>query len=226
MRYRVFINGLIKLLARLLSLDIETTGLENVPAQGPLIIMINHINFVDGPLALALIPRDKVAMTKNETFQNPFLGPLARWYGIFGVRRGEVDRNALQQAIDVLQSGMALLYSPEGHRSGHGRLQRGKSGIAYIASRADAAIVPVAISGGEAFWENIKRLRHTSIQFVIGRAFRFRPELREARNPQMIQMASQAMYQLAHLLPGRYRGKYQDFSNVSMNHLEYLPAVE
>ena len=225
MRYRNFINGLIKLLARILLLRIEITGMENVPAAGPLIIMINHVNFVDAPLALALVPRDKVGMTKIETFENPILGPLARWYGIFGVRRGEVDRKALRQAVGVLQSGMALLYSPEGHRSGHGRLQRGKGGIAYIASRTHAAIIPVAISGGETFKANFKRLRHTRIQFVVGRAFRFCAELENARNPQMTQMAAQAMYQLAQLLPERYRGEYRDLSQASTNHLEFLTAA-
>jgi len=221
-RARRAINGLIRLLMRVVLLRITVEGLENVPAQGPTIVIFNHVNFLDGPLALGLIPRDMVGMTKIETFDTPILGTLARWYGIFGVRRGEVDRQALRQAHEILAEGKALLYSPEGHRSGTGNLQEAKDGIALIAMRANAAIVPMAFVGLERFKENAKRLRHTEIRVIIGEPFRLKALPHVGRREMLRLMTTQVMYRLAALLPAEYRGEYHDLRQASLTHLDFL----
>ena len=220
-RVRRVINAVIRLLARMLLLRLQVEGLQNVPAQGPVIVIFNHVNFLDAPLALALIPRDMVGMTKIETFDHPILGPLARWYGIFGVRRGEVDRQALRQAHQVLIEGKALLYSPEGHRSGTGSLQEAKSGIALIAMRANAAIVPVAFVGLEQFKSNAKRLRHTTIQVIIGEPFRLKAQPGMERREMLRHMTTQVMYRLAALLPAERRGEYHDLQQALLTHLDF-----
>ena len=217
-------NALIRLLARLLLVRVQVTGLEHVPKEGRLMIMFNHINFLDGPLVLGIIPRDTVAMTKYETFRDPILGPLAWLYGAFPVRRGEVDRRALQRAREVLVQGTALLYSPEGHRSGHGRLQRAKHGLAYIALQTEAMILPVAVTGVEDFWRNVRRLRRTDVQITIGRPFRFAASQEPLSRDLRRELTAQAMYQLAKLLPAHYRGFYNDLSQAAEGRLRFLPS--
>jgi len=219
---RRFFNALIRLLARLF-LRVPVTGLEHVPKEGRLIIMFNHINFLDGLLVLGSIPRDAVAMAKYEIFRDPVLGPLARLYGIFPVRRGEVDRRALQRAEKVLARGQALLYSPEGHRSGHGRLQKAKNGLAYIALQTEATILPVAVTGVEDFWRNIRYLRRTDVQVTVGRPFRFAKSQEQSSRDLRRELTAQAMYQLAKLLPPRYRGFYDDLAQASEGRLQFLP---
>jgi len=209
---------------RILLIRVKVAGLENVPPEGPLIIMINHINFLDGPIVLATISRDVVAMGKAELFRNPILGPLAWLYGVFPVRRGEADRSALQRAHRVLTEGGAMLLSPEGHRSGHGRLQMAKKGIAFIALRANTVILPVAVSGIEGFWHNIARLRHTDAQVTIGQPFRFVSKGEYTGRQPLREMTTEAMYLLASLLPPRNRGVYRDLSQASQNHLRFLPV--
>jgi 1-acyl-sn-glycerol-3-phosphate acyltransferase len=214
-RFRRFINGVIRLLMWIF-LRVQVKGLAHVPQQGPLIVMINHVNFLDALLPLALIPRDMTAMTKIELMHHVLLGPLLRWYGIFGVKRGQVDRRALRKALRVLRAGKALLLSPEGHRSGHGRLQKARNGIAFIANRTDAMILPMAITGGEHFWENLKRLRTTQVQVVLGTPFQF-CKASSAQKVSLDEMTTAAMYQLARLLPPGYRGAYKELANASQS---------
>ena len=120
-------------------------GVENVPAQGPAILMINHINFVDPFVVLHSLPRNIVPMAKVEVYDYPLVGIFPRIYGVIPVQREEIDRRAIQGAMEVLKAGEIILVAPEAHRGPE--LRQGKVGIAYLATRANVPIVPVAIDG-------------------------------------------------------------------------------
>jgi len=79
-------------------------GLENVPAEGAAILMINHIAFVDPIVVLHLVPRNIVPMAKVEVYTYPVVGIFPRIWGVIPVRREEVDRRAIQMALDVLNA--------------------------------------------------------------------------------------------------------------------------
>lgn len=224
-RFRRFMCGLFRVFARVFC-KVQIEGLERVPRTGPLIVMINHINFVDAVLPFALIPRDLFGMTKIELMQRPIAGILLRWYGVFGINRGEVDRQALRQALRVLRAGKALLLSPEGHRSGHGRLQTAKNGIAYIASRSDATLIPMAITGGERFWDNLRHLRRTPVRVRLGEPFRFETGQRSPRGDVLAEMTTEAMQQLVRWLPLAYHGDYADISTAPPRHITFVHHKE
>lgn len=209
---RRLLNAVLRILFKIL-LKLEIVGLENVPSQGPLILMINHINFLDPVLTVGLMPRPVTAFAKIETLGYPLLGFFIRIYGVVPVRRGEVDRRALRQAIETLARGEAFLVAPEGTRSHHGRLQPARDGIAYIALRTGATILPVAIWGQERFLANLKRLRRTPIHIRIGKPFHFVPGT--GSRDELRAMTREAMYQLATLLPPQYRGVYSDLEKAS-----------
>ncbi|MCD6288980.1 MAG: (d)CMP kinase [Anaerolineae bacterium] len=203
-----FVNRILRWVARVL-LRYEIRGLERVPRQGPLLIIINHINFLDAPLATIFLPRDIILMTKAENLRKPIFAQLIKWYGVFPVQRGEVDRTALRNALRVLQEGYALLIAPEGTRSGHGRLQRARNGMAYVALKSGAPILPIAIWGGESFWRNLRRLRKTHVEIEIGEPFVLQAKEGERiRRAELTQMTNEAMWRLAALLPPKYRGVY------------------
>jgi len=218
MSARRFLNVILRILLKLL-VKVEITGMENVPKQGPLILMINHINFLDPLLPLGLMPRQTTAFAKIETLSYPLLGPLIRLYGVVPVRRGEVDRRALRQALATLARGEALVVAPEGTRSHHGRLQPARDGIAYIALRAGATVLPVAMWGQERFFANLKRLRRTRVHVRIGQPFRFAHGGGKASRDELRAMTREAMYQLAALLPPEYRGVYSDLERASTRFL-------
>ena len=79
---RRLLNFFLRIAFRLL-LNLEVVGLENVPLEGPLILMINHTSLLDPAMAGGVMPREVVAMSKIENFRDPILGIIVRLYGAF-----------------------------------------------------------------------------------------------------------------------------------------------
>jgi 1-acyl-sn-glycerol-3-phosphate acyltransferase len=202
-----------------LLLRLEVDGVENVPSSGPTILMINHINFLDPFVVVASMPREVTAMSKIENFTIPFWGWIFKLYGAIPVRRGEVDRKALREALKVLKTDTMLLIAPEGTRSSTRALQEAHSGLAYIGYRGRAAIVPVAITGTPRFSHNIKRLRRTPVNIQVGKPFYLQTDEGRLQRPAMDAMTDEAMYQLAALLPPEHRGIYADVEQAAEDHL-------
>lgn len=205
-----------------LLLRLTLQGVENVPLQGPVILMINHINFLDPFVVVASMPRQVTAMSKIENFSIPFWGLVFRLYGAIPVQRGQVDRKALKQALDVLKSDTMLLIAPEGTRSRDGTLQPAHNGLAFIAHRSKAVIVPVAITGSPGFSHHVKRLRRTPVHIKLGNPFYLRTDARRLERQAMTDMTNEAMYQLAALLPPDHRGVYADLKQATEHYIQFL----
>jgi 1-acyl-sn-glycerol-3-phosphate acyltransferase len=189
--------------------DYHVEGLENVPLQGALIVAINHFSFVDPLLAGTFIRRPITMMGKAELFRVPIFGRLVRMYGAIPVRRGEGDHVALRKSLEVLRSDGALLIAPEGTRGKEGTLKPGREGMALIALRTGATILPIAIWGPKTMWQNMKRLRRTEVHMVVGRPFKPRsPAGRKASRAELVALTDEIMGHIATLLPPEYRGVY------------------
>ena len=211
---RRLLNFFLRIAFKLL-LNLEVVGLENVPLEGPLILMINHTNLIDPAMAGGVMPREIVAMSKIENFRDPILGIIVRLYGAFPVRRGEVDLQATRRALEILHNGEVLLMAPEGTRSKECRLQPGHDGMTFLALHANAPTLPMAITGGKDLVSNLKRLRRTDVKVVIGKPFRFRSSGKKVKRDVLHQMTEEAMYQLAAILPPEYRGVYSDLDSAA-----------
>ena len=200
----------------------QVTGRENVP-QEPFILMVNHCNFLDpGTAMVTMLPRSVTLFTKAENLNLPVGGPLLRWYGVVPVRRGKADLKSMRMAAEILaQEDSILLVAPEGTRSYHGRLLPARSGLAFLATRTDAPVLPVGVSGVRDVWKNVRRLKRTRVQVAIGHPFRFRSPGR-ARKETLDAMTREAMYQLAALLPPEQWGAYSDMENATQTYLEFL----
>ncbi|HEY8486776.1 MAG TPA: lysophospholipid acyltransferase family protein [Limnochordales bacterium] len=122
-------------------------GLERLPAQGPVILAINHLSMLDPILIGALVPRVVHFMAKEELFRYPLLAPVLRWVHAFPVRRGQPDREALARALAILRRGEVVGIFPEGTRGVEGRLLPLQAGTAFLALKSGAVVVPVAIVG-------------------------------------------------------------------------------
>ncbi|MCL0098225.1 1-acyl-sn-glycerol-3-phosphate acyltransferase [Dehalococcoidia bacterium] len=110
----------------------EVKGRENVPRNGPLIVVANHLSLIDPPLLSASVPRRVFFMAKEELFSS-WGAAFVRWFGAFPVRRGTLDRKALRQAMQVLERGQTLGMFPEGKRSLNQQMNEAEFGIAMIA---------------------------------------------------------------------------------------------
>jgi len=186
----------------------EYIGLENFPAEPPYILATNHLSIWDSPLLLTVCPHRIRAFAAAKHKRNPLYASLLAMMGSIWVRRGEVDREALQEALTALKHGEALGMAPEGTRArGTYALQGGKTGVAYLATRADVPIVPVGVTGTEQIKHNLPRLRRTHLRVVVGQPFRL-PESGRVRGQKLHEYTDLIMHHIAALLPEEYRGKY------------------
>ncbi len=197
-------------------------GLENIPEQGAAILMMNHIAFIDPLVMVHAMPRDIVPLAKVESYDYPLVGIFPRLWGVIPVRRDGIDRRAVQTALDVLRAGEILLVAPEGTRND--ALQSPREGAVYLASRSGAPIIPVAIEGTPGFptVPFSRRWWQPGAHVKIGRPFRIRPEFRRARARELEQMAREAMYVLAEMLPPHRRGVFSDLSQATREMIEWV----
>ena len=119
---------------------------ENIPdMKGGYIIACNHQSYADPPLMAAIIRGKFSFMAKEELFKNPFFAWLIRRCGAFPVARGSGDDTPINTALEVIKKGRIFVIFPEGTRSKDGTIGRVKSGIALIASEANAPVLPVCV---------------------------------------------------------------------------------
>jgi 1-acyl-sn-glycerol-3-phosphate acyltransferase len=194
-------------------------GLENLPPCGPAILMINHIAFVDPIVVLGNLPRNIVPLAKIEAYTLPLVGVFPWLWGVIPVRREEVDRRAVEQVLAVLRAGEVVLVAPEAHRGP--ALREAKEGIAYLAYKSGAPIVPVAVEGTEGVIKlGIKRRSDSGAIVRLGQPFRFKPMAGRLPHAALRQMTDEAMYRLAAMLPEKRRGFYADLSKATSDYIE------
>jgi 1-acyl-sn-glycerol-3-phosphate acyltransferase len=201
--------GFTRIVADLISpliVRLRTEGIENIPSSGPVILAMNHIHWLDIPLASLRVPRITHYMAKAELFEVPLLGGFIRRVGAFAVRRGEGDREALRTGERLLAEGEILVIFPEGHRSGTGVLLKAHPGAGYIAMRSGAPVVAVAISGTQ---KAFKKFRPT-VTVRYSRPFVIRQSGDRRTRDSLSLATDQIMYQIAALLPPEARGPYSN----------------
>ncbi len=166
--YRVGVAGA-KLILRLAGVNLETQGMEHIQAPGPLVFMPNHQSNADPPALFSILP-PVLVMAKKEFFRLPILGQGMRLRGFIPIDRQNRQRAfaAIEAGVRALQSGHSFLVFPEGTRSAEGRLQPFKKGVFIMAIRAQAAIVPVSVSGGAKIMpKGTMRLRPGTIRITF-----------------------------------------------------------
>ncbi|MFQ5945607.1 MAG: lysophospholipid acyltransferase family protein [Anaerolineae bacterium] len=190
---------------------VEVRGRENVPSEGALLLVFNHLGHLDPPLTLAMLPRPFTGIAVIGLRDVPVTGWLLRLAKVIWVNRGQYDREALRRGLQVLSDGGILGIAPEGRISLTGALEQGKTGPAFLARRADVPLLPVAITGTEKAAAEWKRLRRPRLSLTIGEPFRLEAE-REglSRKQQLRADADYIVSRLARMLPPEYRGVYAD----------------
>ncbi len=129
---------------------VTVEGLEKLKPGASYVFASNHLSYMDSPVILSYVPADFRFMAKSGLFKIPLLGTHLGQAGHIPVPR-EDPRAALRTmtlAADTIRTrNISLLIFPEGGRSHDGELHPFKDGAAYIAIKAGAPIVPIAIRG-------------------------------------------------------------------------------
>jgi 1-acyl-sn-glycerol-3-phosphate acyltransferase len=204
-------------------LDVEKQGWDNIPRTGPVIMMINHVAFLDPVILTGMMPRPLVSMAKIEAYEDKLIGPLLRSFDSIPVNRGAADLSALRRVLDALEAGLAVLIAPEGHRSETGGLGEAHEGIAFVAYRAKVPIVPVGISGTPDFKHRYWKMQKTHVTYRFGQPFYLDSSGERVTTDMLKQMTHEAMYQLAALLPPEQRGLYADLEQATAKYIRFAP---
>ena len=136
------------LLRRFYSLFTSVTieGLENIPREGPLLILPNHLSNLDGPLVLGLYPHMLEMVGPRDFKMEPFKSMMMAVYGMTLIRRGYADSTAVSSIIRHLRNRKHLLMFPSGGMW-EKRSFSNKSGAVYFSQLTQTPILPVGISG-------------------------------------------------------------------------------
>jgi len=206
---RGFYNACMRIVGALV-LRLRLVDAHHVPSSGPAILMINHVSWADPFLVLIAVRRGITAMAKVETFEDRRTGWMLGPYGAIPVHRGAVDLQAIRAATEVLKEGGLVLISPEGTRSKTGGLIPAQEGLAFLATRTGAPVVPIAVVGGPDILPGLKRLRRTPVTLTFGEPLHLQPAGGKADRAALQTLTDSAMRRLAALLPAPMRGVYAD----------------
>ena len=159
------------MLFTLLGGGIEVNGAENVPIAGPVLMVSNHISYLDPCVIGDASPRRVVFMGKAELFKNPVLNWLLR--GVYGipVKRGEPDTAAFRAVLARLKEGRLVCIFPEGTRSPDGTLQDAEAGAGVFATRTGCPVVPVFVRNTDVALDRKGRLHRTRVSMTMGEPF-------------------------------------------------------
>jgi 1-acyl-sn-glycerol-3-phosphate acyltransferase len=198
------------------------SGLENFPVNGPAILMMNHIAFIDPIVVLGNLPRNVVPLAKVEAFRIPVVGIFPTLWNAIPVHREQMDRRVLERALQVLAAGEVILIAPEAHR--HPALEQAREGVAYLGYKSGAPIIPVAVEGTPGYptlmgpWNAHK----PGAYFSLGRPIRFKPVSGRLPHERLRLMTDEVLYQLAAMLPPERRGYYADLSKATTETIDLV----
>ncbi len=193
-------------------------AIDEIPREGPLIIAANHASNLDavvlGSWIVPKLGRRINWLGKKELFDWPVLGYLAAHGGVHPVDRGAADVEAFRLARRILDEGHILFVFPEGTRSADGALQAAHEGVAVLAQRTGAPIVPIGIAGSYRVWPRGQALPHPGgrVTLRVGSPFRPGEELPPGtdRRSGKALITTMIMERIAALLPPSQRGVYGD----------------
>jgi acyl-[acyl-carrier-protein]-phospholipid O-acyltransferase / long-chain-fatty-acid--[acyl-carrier-protein] ligase len=127
---------------------LEVTGLENVAKAGDnAIIAMNHVSFLDPPVAMAILPKRPVFAVDTGIAQRWWIQPFLPFVRTMAI--DPLKPMALRTVINAVREGNMLVIYPEGRITITGSLMKIYDGAAMIADKSDAMVVPVRIEGPE-----------------------------------------------------------------------------
>ena len=190
---------------------VHTYGLENIPEKGGAILASNHLGILDAPLIFLKVPRkDLTALVAKKHQKNLLLRWVVNGARGIWINRDEADSQAVRAARDHLQNGGLLGIAPEGTRSKTGTLIEGKTGVAFMADKAQVPIIPIGITGTHNGIKQLISFHRPRITISFGKPFMLPPIDRKNRDASLRKNTDEIMCQIAALLPTDFRGIYSD----------------
>ena len=146
---------------------------ENIPKEGPVIVVSNHLSLSDPIVIAAWFPYQIHFIAKADFAKRRFVRWLFTKLGAFFVQRDEADLAAIKKSLTYLKQNKSLGIFAEGRRSFSGELGEMKQGSVFLALKAKVPIVPVAVINPYHLW----RFWHRDVELRVGEPFRVEGDL-------------------------------------------------
>jgi 1-acyl-sn-glycerol-3-phosphate acyltransferase len=175
---------------------LDISGVENIPQQGGIILVSNHISYWDPVVIGCALPKTRQVyfMAKHELFKIPVLGPLIAMLGAFPVKRGGADRSAIRTALGHLEGQRVVGIFPEGTRSKSDDMLDPHMGAAMLSTRTGVPILPIAVMGTRGFFGKI------SIRFGKPMYIKLAPGVKKAGRKELLDISNDIMDGIAGLM--------------------------
>lgn len=135
---------------------LRKNGLENIPDEGPALLVCNHVSFVDGLILAGAIRRPVRFVMHHAVFDIPVMSFLFRTGKAIPIAPAKEDPGRLQQAYDdiarALEAGDVVCIFPEGEITRDGAMHEFRQGVERIVQRTPVPVVPMALDGLWGSW--------------------------------------------------------------------------
>jgi 1-acyl-sn-glycerol-3-phosphate acyltransferase len=205
------LRSIVRFIMRIIT-RIKVQDIDKLPG-GNLIIAANHLGRLDTAVLLCVLDREDIIMPIAEKYKNhPLFGMIGRSTNGIWLNRFEADFSAMRRILERMKQGGVLVIAPEGTRSKTEALQKGKMGVAFLASKSGFPILPVALTGTEdrLVMRNLKRLRRSKILVKPGNLFKIEIPQGSGREEALQEATDDIMCHIGALLPEKYRGVYAE----------------
>lgn len=192
---------------------VEIIGRENVPAEGPVIVVANHFSFADPAILINLLPwhLEFLAGTNRPAAPNKIIENLPELWGVYNVQRGTSSRYAFNAAGAIMEQNGFLAIFPEGGAWAT-VLRPARPGVPLITATSQAKILPIGIDGMPDLFPVRLFRKRPKVTLKIGKPFgpyKVTGRGRE-RRAQLDQIGEEIMQRIAELLPPEKRGLYSN----------------
>ncbi len=208
---RIIIRFFLRMLAKIAFLvlgKLRISGLENIPNNGPIILVANHFHFSD-PVAMLVATNRQVEFVGGFRFPNApaIVKFLPRLWGYFPVFRGAYSRKGLEAAKNVLAQDGVLGIFPEGGAWAQ-VLRPARPGAAFLGVETGALIIPIGLVGFDDLFKKWRPDLRINIGKPIGP---FSTELSgKDRRVELDRIGEQIMRQIAELVPEEHHGVFSE----------------
>lgn len=192
---------------------VEIRGYENLPTTGGFVLAVNHLGFLDVPLALYGLEKwDLFIMVAEKWEKNLLWRWIGKYFNFVFVDRYNPDLKAMREMIKRMENGQTLVIAPEGTRARDEKMAQGKPGVAYLASKMRWQIVPVAVIGTEdrILLDHLKHFRRLHIKLIADKPFMLPALPKENREEKLQEYTDEIMCRIGVMLPEKNLGYYKD----------------
>jgi len=165
-------SGWAKMVLKTTGSTIKIEGLEKIPDEKGLCFVGNHQSAIDILIVLSVLPVTVGYIAKKQLLYYPFLNLWIVALGSAFIDRGNVKKavRSIEKGVEFIKKGNSMIIFPEGTRSKSDTMGTFKNGSIKLATRADATIVPLTISGSWHAWEENLRIGPADIKFTVHEA--------------------------------------------------------